>query len=58
MNVTVNTPSPADLCLAIKNAQAESFGARGYYMEVVMENSLTSEVELFAVFSDVFKSLP
>ena len=58
MNVTVNTPSAADFCLAIKNAQAESFGARGYYMEVVMENSDTSEVELFAVFSDAFKSLP
>ena len=37
---------------------AESYGARGYYMETLLENDSTSEVELFAIFSEVFKSFP
>jgi hypothetical protein len=58
MTVTVNTPAITDFFLAIKDAEAESYGARGYYMEVAMENNSTSEVELFAVFSEAFKSFP
>lgn len=50
--------SPGDIIVYVKNAMAESFGARGYYMEVLLENSSTSEVEIFAITSSVFKSNP
>jgi len=39
-----------------KNSIAESFGLRGYYMEVELSVQLTSEVELFSVSSSLFKS--
>ncbi len=52
------TPTTADYLLYIKNAEAESYGARGYYMEVLLENDSTSEVELFTISSEVFKSFP
>ena len=54
----VNTPSPGDFILYIKNSQAESFGARGYYMQVRMVNNYTEDIELFSVSSEVFKSYP
>ena len=47
-----------DIIVIAKNAQAESFGARGYYMEVKLDNSDTTQVELFAVYSQIFKSYP
>lgn len=50
--------SPGDIIVYVKNAMAESFGARGYYMQVQLTNSSTSEVELFAISSSVFKSNP
>lgn len=56
--VTAVTPVTADLLLYLKDAEAESYGARGYYMELKLENDSTSEVELFAVGSEVFKSFP
>ena len=58
MNATSVTPVIGDYVLYIKDAQVESYGARGYFMETVLENDSTSEVELFAVFSEVFKSFP
>jgi len=56
--VTSITPVAGNFILYIKNAEAESYGARGYYMEVLLENASTSEVELFTVSSEVFKSFP
>ena len=56
--VTSITHVAGDFILYIKNAQAESYGARGYYMEVHLENNSTSEVELFSISSEVFKSFP
>lgn len=58
MNTTSVTPVIGDYVLYIKDAQVESYGARGYFMETLLENDSTSEVELFAVFSEVFKSFP
>ena len=52
------TPAPGDYVLYLKDAEAESYGARGYYMEVELENDSTSEVELFTISSEVFKSFP
>ena len=53
-----SAPVNGDYILYFKNAQAESYGARGYYMEVHLENNSTSEVELFSISSEVFKSFP
>jgi hypothetical protein len=47
-----------DLIMIVKNSQAESFGSRGYYMEVKLDNTDTTEVELFAVATQTFKSYP
>ena len=44
--------------LYFKDAVAESYGARGYYMEVSLTNTTTTAVELFAITSEVFKSYP
>jgi hypothetical protein len=54
----VNAPSPGDFILVIKNSVAESYGTRGYYMEVQLVNSLTTQVELFSISSEAFKSYP
>jgi hypothetical protein len=54
----VNTPPPGAFILYIKNSQAESFGARGYYMQVELTNDSITDVELFSVSSEVFKSYP
>jgi hypothetical protein len=58
MNVTSVTPVIGDYVLYLKDAEAESYGARGYYMETLLSNSSTSEVELFSISSEVFKSFP
>ena len=50
------TPAPNDFIVVIKSSTAESNGSRGYYMEVKLTNSESTEVELFSVSSDVFKS--
>lgn len=50
--------SPSDVIVLVKNAMAESFGARGYYMEVLLTNSSATEVEIFTAASSVFKSNP
>jgi hypothetical protein len=51
-------PSPGDFIVVVKSSLAESFGARGYYMEVKLTNSEVGEVELFSVSSEVFESKP
>ena len=53
-----SAPSNGDFILIIKNSIAESYGARGYFMEVQLTNSDTTEAELFSIGSEVFKSFP
>lgn len=50
------TLTPGDLIVCVKNAQAESYGIRGYYMQVDLENDSTEYVEIFSVNSSTFKS--
>lgn len=57
-NVLLSTPTNGDYILYIKNSVAESYGARGYYMQYELENGSDSRVELFSVKSNVFKSYP
>ena len=51
-------PSNGDFILYLKNATAESYGARGYYMNFELTNYDTDRVELFGVGSNLFKSYP
>lgn len=64
-NITVNTifssPSPGDYLICVKQSSVESYGARGYFMDVSLSLSgsdAISEVELFAIKASVFKSFP
>lgn len=63
-SVTINmvvggtVPVAGNFIVFVKNAVAESYGARGYYMEVLLENTSSTAVELFAISSQVFKSYP
>ena len=64
-SITVNAspggstvPTVGQFIMYIKNAVAESHGARGYYLEFKLENNSTSPVELFSVGSSVIKSYP
>ena len=63
-SVTINmvvggtVPVAGNFIVFVKNAVAESYGARGYYMQVLMENTSSTAVELFAISSQVFKSYP
>jgi len=58
VTVSTNAPVPGDFILAIKDSVAESYGSRGYYMEVQLINSLTTAVEMFSMKSEAFKSYP
>jgi len=51
-------PVPGDFMLYMKNSLAESYGVRGYYLDVLLTNKESTQVEMFAVTSDVFKSYP
>ena len=51
-------PVTLEYILFVKNAQAESHGARGYFMQYTLENNATTSVELFSVGSNVMKSFP
>lgn len=63
-SITIDTtsggtiPSVNDYILCLKNSVAESYGARGYYMQFHLENTNTNRVELFSVGSSIFKSNP
>ena len=57
-SIGATLPAPGDMIVFVKNSMAESFGARGYYMEVTFEKTLATEVEIFSVSSSVFKSNP
>jgi hypothetical protein len=57
----VSTPVAGDYIFIIKRADAESYGARGYYLNLTM--SLTGDParanhEVFAIKSSIFKSFP
>jgi len=63
----INTPVAGDMILYVKNSQGESYGARGYFMEVEMTHPyigsipngiVIDEVELFAITTSSFKSYP
>ena len=58
INTSSATPIVTDFIMYLKDAVAESYGARGYYMEVNLTNTKTTAVELFAITSEVFKSYP
>jgi hypothetical protein len=53
-----NAPISGDVIVLAKNSQAESYGIRGYFMEISMSNDSTDDVELFSVTSSAFKSNP
>jgi len=63
-SVTINmvvggtVPVAGNFIVFVKNAVAESYGARGYFMSVLLENISSTAVELFAISSQVFKSYP
>lgn len=57
-SIGATVPSPGDMIVFVKNSMAESFGARGYYMEVTLEKTSDSEVEIFSIGSSVFRSNP
>lgn len=54
----LSTPAPGDPIVIVKNAVSESFGPRGYYLQVDLENDKSYEVTLFAIGASVFKSFP
>ncbi len=53
-----SVPTVGQFIMFIKNAVAESHGARGYFLEFTLTNDSTSPVELFSVGSSVMKSFP
>lgn len=57
---STSPPPPAigDMIFIVKNNVAESYGIRGYYMEVQLINNSFGEVELFDVETSAFKSFP
>ena len=55
---TAVTPVAGDMMVYVKNSQAESYGARGYYMDLTLTNDDITETEIFAVSSNVFLSKP
>lgn len=55
----VGAPTPpviGSYLIAAKNSTAESYGLRGVYMDVILENEETDHTELFSISSEVFKS--
>mgnify|MGYP003118140303 CR=1 FL=1 len=51
-------PGATTYIVFTKSAQAESHGARGYFMQFTLENDSVNPVELFSVGSSVMKSYP
>ena len=61
VNAIFSSPSPGDYLICVKQSSVESYGARGYFMDVTLSlsgNDATPEVELFAIKTSVFKSFP
>jgi len=57
-SATGAVPVVGDFIYVVKDAVAESHGARGYFMQFTMTNTNTSSVELFSVGSNIMKSYP
>mgnify|MGYP003675264182 CR=1 FL=1 len=64
-SITINTVVPpgaippiGDFICFVKDAVAESHGARGYFLNFTLTNNNTEAVELFSVGSSVMKSFP
>jgi hypothetical protein len=57
-SMTAYTPTSGEMIVYTRNSEAESYGLRGYYMDVKFTNSSTKDVEFFAYSSEVFKSYP
>lgn len=53
-----NIPLVSDFIFYFQNAVAESYGVRGYYMQIELTNNNTSRVEMFSIGSSIFKSYP
>lgn len=51
-------PLVTDFLIGVKNSQVESYGSRGFFMSVKLENNDTTQVEMFSIASSVFKSFP
>ena len=56
--IPINVPTVGEFVFFIKNAVAESHGARGYFLHFTLENTNTKAVELFSVGSSVMQSFP
>jgi hypothetical protein len=57
----INSPAPGNYVYILKGPVAESYGARGRYLDVTMSLNSSSaevEVELFAISTSAFKSFP
>jgi hypothetical protein len=59
--ITIDTtygdvPTANDFIICAKNSQTESYGVRGFYMTIELENGDTEEVELFSIATTTFKS--
>tara|TARA_R110000851_G_scaffold117098_2_gene243644 strand:+ start:12169 stop:13002 length:834 start_codon:yes stop_codon:yes gene_type:complete len=61
-SITINSagviPLIGNFALGLKDAVAESHGARGYYLHFTLENTNVNAVELFSVGSSIMKSFP
>jgi hypothetical protein len=53
-----SSPSAGNVIVYVKDSTAESYGARGYYMQAILTNNSTSAVEIFNVNVNSFKSNP
>jgi len=51
-------PLISDFLVGVKNSQVESYGSRGFFMSVKLENEDTTQVEMFSIGSSIFKSFP
>lgn len=61
VDTVLSSPSPGDYLICVKKSSVESYGARGYFMDVTLSlsgNDATPEVELFAIKTSIFKSFP
>ena len=56
--LTMTNAFSTDFIVAAKNSVAESYGLRGGYMEVELSTASATNVELFSISSDIFKSYP
>jgi len=59
LNFQTNISAPAGVHLVcVKNTISESYGLRGYFMDITLTNDNSEFIELFDVQASVFKSFP